>query len=215
MKNIILTIICVMALHFGYAQTYTFSRTMETYSELENDTVISTDGWVRRSFLLRSPFTIRVNNVNFTEMWVNTDGFIQRRTGANSGSSFAWPFWGAGLRQKAGAEPSQISYVVEGDSPQRILKLQYKNVGFVGDEYHEDKANFQVWFYEGTRRVEFRYGPNSMNVRRALNGGYGPLVSFSNVNIRGPQSAPSTTTSTSHTLNGVPIDGTVYRFQAP
>jgi Secretion system C-terminal sorting domain len=61
---------------------------------------------------------------------------------------------------------SPISYAIEGQAGSRIFKLEWKNVGF----YNEfdaggqmgNRISFQMWLYEGTNVIEYRYGPNSI-----------------------------------------------------
>lgn len=54
---------------------------------------------------------------------------------------------------------SPISYKMDGMAPNRIAKIQYKNVGFVADTTGLAYINFQVWLYEDSNIIEFRYGP--------------------------------------------------------
>jgi hypothetical protein len=53
---------------------------------------------------------------------------------------------------------SDISYkLVEGDEG-KILKIQWKNVGFYNDETREDFMNVQMWLYENLNKIEYHYG---------------------------------------------------------
>jgi len=54
---------------------------------------------------------------------------------------------------------SPISYKTEGVAPHRIAKIQYKNAGFLCDTTHHSFINFQVWLYEDSNIIEYRYGP--------------------------------------------------------
>ena len=49
---------------------------------------------------------------------------------------------------------------VEGEAPNRICKLEWRNVGFYLDDTDEMRMNFQMWLYETTNMIEFRYGPS-------------------------------------------------------
>jgi len=59
---------------------------------------------------------------------------------------------------------SNISYLTEGTEGSRILKVEWNNVGFYteyeNDNISSDFTNFQMWLYEGTNNIEFRYGNN-------------------------------------------------------
>jgi hypothetical protein len=62
---------------------------------------------------------------------------------------------------------SSIKYATEGNPGSRIFKIEWSNVGFF-NEYDATgefnmTSNYQVWFYEGTQDMDFRYGPNTIN----------------------------------------------------
>ena len=61
---------------------------------------------------------------------------------------------------------SDISYKLEGNIGSRILKVEWRNVGFywelVDDNVSTDFTNFQLWLYEGSNTIEMHYGPNSI-----------------------------------------------------
>jgi hypothetical protein len=54
-----------------------------------------------------------------------------------------------------------VSLDVEGATGDRILKIQWKDMGFTGFPI-EETVNFQLWMYERTGQVEFYYGPHSL-----------------------------------------------------
>lgn len=57
---------------------------------------------------------------------------------------------------------SDISYTTTGTPGSRICKIQLDNVGFYGENdalgTSSSFVNLQMWFYEGTNDIEFRYG---------------------------------------------------------
>lgn len=53
---------------------------------------------------------------------------------------------------------SPISYQTIGNAPNRICKLEYRNVGLYDDVSETDSMDMQVWFYEKSDIMEFRYG---------------------------------------------------------
>lgn len=63
-----------------------------------------------------------------------------------------------------GTSLSSISYQVTGSTGNRILKLQWKNVGLFDDlevnETSTDFLNFQLWFFETSNKIEMHYGPS-------------------------------------------------------
>lgn len=82
-------------------------------------------------------------------------------------------FWG-------GTSQSNVSYKTEGTIGSQILKIEWNNAGFVGSgSPNTDFMNFQLWFYESTNVVEYRYGPNQINnPQNSFEGETGPIVLF-------------------------------------
>ncbi|MFK7772603.1 MAG: T9SS type A sorting domain-containing protein [Saprospiraceae bacterium] len=64
------------------------------------------------------------------------------------------------------ATQSTISYVTEGAPGEQILKIQWKDCGFYEEIFTTATANntisFQLWLYEGTNNIEFRFGPSML-----------------------------------------------------
>jgi hypothetical protein len=136
------------------------------------------------------------------------------------------------LGYSSGVSQSNISYKTEGVAGSRILKIEWNNVGFFEDSTESDFMNFQLWLYEGTNTVEFRYGPSAINnPSESFEGETGPQVSLiTSFNIdtqqladRGYFVSGNPANPTIITLNpGDPIvlsylqgmipNGTVYRF---
>jgi CubicO group peptidase (beta-lactamase class C family) len=124
---------------------------------------------------------------------------------------------------------SPISYKFEGSDGDRILKIEWKNVGFFGDIYTNntstDYVNFQLWLYESDSTIEVRYGPNSVtNPSVSYNNNTGPYIGFAfnsrsawflkGIWLRGNTTVPSYITNSQNPLylNGTPANGTVYKF---
>lgn len=198
------------------AQTYSLATENRPYQDLQNDTVLSDTQWVAKQYPIVLPFPLRVANANVTNIWVDTDGRIRRRVTTGGFTSFrtvAWGFGNCGLRQKEG-DVSRISWVMEGQSPNRIAKVQFKNAGFVGDDSHSDKVNFQIWMHEDGKRIEVVFGPVATVPMRALNGAYGPFLGIGSQYVRGTPAAPLLGTQ-DFGLNGIPSEGQVFRFWRP
>lgn len=61
-----------------------------------------------------------------------------------------------------GSEESVISYITTGTPGSRIFKLQWSNCSVYGDKGPTNaRVNMQVWLYEATNSIDFRYGPTS------------------------------------------------------
>ncbi|MCE3229732.1 MAG: C-terminal target protein [Bacteroidetes bacterium] len=57
---------------------------------------------------------------------------------------------------------SDISYTTTGTAPNRICKIEVNNAGFYGENDQNSVSvsyvNYQIWLYETTNDIEFRYG---------------------------------------------------------
>lgn len=56
---------------------------------------------------------------------------------------------------------SQIGYQIDGGGPcqQRILKVEWRNMGVICQDSILGEASFQLWIYEHSHRIELHYGP--------------------------------------------------------
>ncbi len=66
-----------------------------------------------------------------------------------------------------GNDPSEIHYQTTGAPGSQIFKLEYRDVGFANESFSEPSTqnmftNMQVWIYEGTGCIEFRYGETNI-----------------------------------------------------
>ena len=217
MKRIIILFVLLISYYNTKAQTYTASFAIQAYSQLQNDTVLTDTNWVGKIIPLKIPFNVRISSLALNQIYINVDGQIMRRSTTTSGfvfySTLIYGFGNCGLRQKKG-DISRISYVTEGISPNRIVKIQFKNAGFVGDEKHEDKINFQIWLYESGKQYNVCFGPKTVIPLRALNGAYGPLLGIGRRYLRGTPAAPVLGTA-SYGFNGIPDSSFTYRFTRP
>jgi len=127
---------------------------------------------------------------------------------------------------------SPVSYLLEGDEGSRILKIEWKNMGFWG-EYNvhttaNDFVNVQLWLYEGSNNIEVHMGPSSVTHPDESYFGYGgPWIGIAQIVWQGPpmgvkslalvgdpsdpQIAINDTTFNTY-LNGTPPDTVVYVF---
>jgi len=128
---------------------------------------------------------------------------------------------------------SPIRYTTTGTSPNRIFKMEIANGGFYNEfsySTNNDSFYLQIWIYETSNIIEYRYGPSHVTYP----GDYfyfsgGPLVGFvqhadfnsqatgnfyylvNNTTAPGIDSA-SFPNFPSNALNNWPANGTVYRF---
>jgi len=131
-----------------------------------------------------------------------------------------------------GNSTSPISYKLVGGTGNQILKIEWKNVGFLEDSTENDFMNLQLWLYENSNIIEYHYGPNVINnPDESFEGESGPYVSlFTSYNmdtdelednayvISGNPTSPTVLVyqpgdeAEGLLLEGTIPDGTVYRF---
>lgn len=121
---------------------------------------------------------------------------------------------------------SSISYRVDGNPGNRILKIEWKEVGSYGEYANIGGIlamyiSFQAWIYEGTNVIEYRYGANTINdpavfyegdlgavIGTALTDGNASLVA----NLISGQVTSPVFALTLAPINGTPSNGTLYRL---
>lgn len=170
MKNRISLTLCAVLLGFTTsAQTYTFSVGTNPYVELDNAIYLSPEGevWDDPEFEFNFPFAFDYFGVNLPAL-TGSFGYGAELFGTNFNLPvpvivpvFCDPI---DLGYMTDESLSSISYQVVGNSGSRILKVQWKNIGFYGQVVDDatplDYMNYQAWFYEGSNRIEVRFGPS-------------------------------------------------------
>lgn len=72
---------------------------------------------------------------------------------------------------------SRVDYEVTGSTGNRIAKVEFKDVGYFSDLQKNDFANFQIWLYEGSNRIEYHAGASSITEGRFnVSSEYGDLL---------------------------------------
>lgn len=221
MKNKIYTLlfmVLVWGSNSANAQDiYTFSYSTAAYTPLQNPTIlVNTPAGFNGSYLSAPlSFSFQYWQVPYTTFYFNTDGYCSFA----QGSYGFYPFYS----QLISTGNSQIAYQTTGIAPNRILKIEWKHIGFVASAPSSDSASFQIWLYETSNIVEMHYGPsliNSAHFFSLFGSNVGPQVVFdrpdgsSFYNLQGNASSP---TMIYHPLSylyvtGFPPNGTIYRF---
>lgn len=116
-------------------------------------------------------FTFRFDGVNYTQAYVNSNGFVSfggayGNAGGNQlskpGRPILAPFWDV-MRISGGNNPcgnaGQVRYMTTGSSPNRIFVVEWKDLA-LGDGWSAwgyAPVTFQLRLYEGSNRIEFYY----------------------------------------------------------
>ena len=238
MKKSLLFAAALACLASAYSQ-FPYSATVlnEYYVPLDNPTSLGIEvGWDDPEVQIPLDFSIDLDGNNSGGiLMLGGTGEMLMNTTENGLLNILWPISldVMDIGAVEAEEFSSIQYQVTGDSPNRILKVEWDECGLY-DEISDlgtttARLNFQTWIYESGDIIEFRFGPNTLNVDSLpidfLSSGVilgfdydyytGTLYTAS-----GDADAPDWTLTddfyqwyySGTNLSGVPVEGTVYRF---
>lgn len=212
-----LLILCIGFTLASNAQNYTFSKvTGSSYFSLSGATILFNNNWSEFEVGIKMPFNFKYWGANLGDS-IFLDNWGSLSVDNNYTGEIA--FLGEEMVSR-GAGKTSINYIVEGAAPNRILKIEYKNVGFTGDlPGLSDSASSQIWLYETSNIMEFRYGTNKVKSGTWEVGG--PYVGIYKPDdskfmlIEGDPLNPTLNTTdifNPNPLNGMPLNGTIYKF---
>src|SRR5690606_26849288 len=125
---------------------------------------------------------------------------------------------------------SPVGYKVEGANGNRIVKLQFKNVGstieFASNNTTNVYTNVQIWLYENGNVIEYRIGDNNVNnyatlvespmmfaISREEGDAFISILYGSHTNTQYAEyTDPDQITPATYGMTNYPANGTVYRF---
>jgi len=219
------------------AVNYSFTKSTGTYTNLTNAVSLNNgEAWDDPSYDVPIPFLFTINNVPVTSL--SFDGYGSMLV-ANSSVAYVYeiilPFemdiLDRGYIDEFSLSP--LSYKVEGTTGNRILKIEWNNVGSY-EEYYELNSldmyiNFQLWLYESNHNIEVHFGPSMIDQPHYFYFGDEPMVGIltfddyneilSNVHLlNGDPDNPQFITGNvdleteTYILTGTPANGTIYRF---
>lgn len=168
-----------------YAQSYTLNTFADTYTDITGTSLTNGLTWDEPELVVNIGFDFTAfGHTNSTLISV-ASGALMAIEGSNDTVIVLGPTL-ADLADRGcdtlvdwEGEPgglSEISYRVDGAVGSRIFKMQWKNAGFYweidDDNISDDYVNLQMWLYEGSNIIEYRYGPNSVNSPQLSYDGY-------------------------------------------
>jgi len=236
----ITAILCCFSIA-AHAQTfpYDFSVFNDPYYDLAAPISISNaDVWDDPSYLTSVGFDVQLFDEITNVLAVMAPGAnVINMNEANPDSvQVLAPYYSDLINANDSVAVSPISYQIEGPPNNQIFKLEWKNVGFANEANASytflNTTNFQLWLYQNSSIIEFRYGPNTITPGNSIH--YfptGPIVFLAhNVAfddsgwdgvwcISGDPISPVITFTESgqllmlnQALSSEPPSGTVYRF---
>lgn len=186
------TLVCLFLALTGRAQNmypYSFSKSTGTYQNLTGATNLTAGfGWDDTTFTIPLGFSFKWadGSRTLTQMIVDASGMIYAPEDVDQTFGFPSRFIMAyqvdlvdrGLNTMSNPM-SPISYLTTGTAPNRICKIEFRNCGFFSDATGMDSTNFQIWLYEGSNIIEYRYGPQYVNdMTVSFDGENGPWINL-------------------------------------
>jgi len=224
-------------LHAPENTFYTFSLQSSPYTALSSPTPLTTAAWDDPSLTVTLPFPFEVFGRSASQLVF--DGLGGEMFAVNAMTQDTLPLIGPYAMDlcdrgyNTNTMLSPISYKTEGSAGSRIFKMEWKEAGSY-DEVDslattnaEMYINLQMWLYEGSNRIEFRYGssliPNPGLFYGGEDGAIVGLGLFSQAGdllsaelLSGAASSPQLQTGgLPQPLTGSPAPNTVYRFNPP
>lgn len=168
-KYLLLLIFSLVALGaWATVSEYTFTSSLGTYTEISGGTVLGTTANDNESFnAIPLGFTFNFNGVAYTEISVQTNGFIAM--GSTVASSNVAISAATGTNNIAAAlnrdlksrDTGELMYLSSGTEPNRVFTVQWKHYRRVPTTTANDDLNFQIQLRESGNRVVFVYGSMS------------------------------------------------------
>lgn len=245
MKKITLTLSLILGVAYSFGQ-YTFTKTTGTYANLVSPTSLTNGNtWDDPQLTIPLGFNFQYFDSTVSTMFIEDYGLGSDLVVNDSEAGIIptlSPFdvdiidrafdVSSGTVSTGGLSP--ISYKLSGATGSRILKIEWRNVGFYDDKDDDgnsiDFANFQVWLFEGTNNIELHYGPNSITQPLlCYESGTGAVIElFPELNYTTDESGPNVITlignptapsvkiinsfDSLESLNATIPNGTIYRF---
>ncbi|MGB3078644.1 MAG: hypothetical protein WBB31_06160, partial [Saprospiraceae bacterium] len=181
----IVTVLILMAeMQSAYGQTYHFSATSKPYVEITNGTALVTDTWDDPELVIPIGFNFQYYGTTMTTLYLpSTFTLITLIDDPSADIIGNIVLFGADLIDRgyiSGTSLSPISYKTDGNAGHRVLTVQWKNAGFLGDlsnfGFSTDFINFQLKLYEEDGNIEFAYGPSTVTHPTEDYGANGPII---------------------------------------
>lgn len=164
MKKTLLSLLAgtLIATGVSHAQSavkrYDVSYAGSTYTPLVNATDLGfTGSWIDTvSDYMPFPFPFKYQNTTVNTFAIHYTGSIYLN-GIESDYTYLGQIGGINL-QYDGKGRGKVQYATTGTAGNRIFKIEFSNVSWVGDNTGTDTLNFQVWMYEQDNAIEYRAG---------------------------------------------------------
>jgi len=240
MKKTLLSILALYAITFANAQEfpYPFEVLNEPYTDLvESVSVSGNELWDDPEYVVPIGFEFQLFDSQISELTILPPGSQIVNSISQKSTELLFPYLTDIMNASSDEAVSPISYLLDGAEGSYVFKLEFKNVGFYPEFEAQgtfgNTTNFQVWLYQGSNVIEYRFGNNTIKSGNLIHFfGNGPLVGLGQQvaldgsswagfwTLAGDPSNPTVTAIPTGTqfftaeqvLSAEPLSGTVYRF---
>ncbi len=216
-KTFYTTILLLLQCALFAQQPYSFSMHTGTYTPLTGATQHQTNWKAGEEFDMG--FEFKFFDDKSQKTWIVGEPGILSFSGGNDNDQIQ--VISAALSPNNTKSPTGIFYKVDGQSPNQIAKVEWRNVTVQTTSNNQVFANVQIWLHQTTNIIEMHIGPSQIDTQDLAP--YGPVFSFQNKNqsfmfwLKGDAQNPDFIEHKQFVqkLTSYPSDGTIYRFSPP
>ena len=233
MRKLLYSFLFFIFLHsagFGQAaSTYCFNSSTDAYNSLTTFTIPAgmptgaTDDAISNSVPMTFNFVF--GGVEYSQLKISNNGWItfgnttdamydnSSTQNINNARPVIAPFWDD-LRHANNSAPR---YFIEGSAGSRIFKVEWLRQYFYSQNNNAnigDVISFQVWLYEGSNKIEFRYRQGSVNPGVGISATIG-IFDAASTHQTLNNSGVSQVNTINTNINARPNTGQLYTFTPP
>lgn len=139
---------------------YSYDEAPYTYLSENAEQLLSNDGWDDEIIPFTLPFEFKYQGETITSWQLDTyGGLYPNEFDMDQGIPGILGIFSDYMDNGN----SSINLETTGEAGSRIAKIEFRNVGFWSSEPSTDSANFQIWLYEGSNKIEYHVGPNNVD----------------------------------------------------
>lgn len=167
MKKLLFTLFVFIQFQaFSQEMPYALTVLNESYNELsEAGSAVNNELWDDPEIILPLGFEFQLMDEVITDILIAGPGGQIISWVEQDSVNFLAPYLADMM--DAGNDSTSLSpilYTTEGNPGSRIFKLEYRNAGFYAEWQEsgtfDNRISFQMWLYEGTNVIEYRFGEN-------------------------------------------------------
>lgn len=214
MKKLLLLFFIAVSFKAQSQLDYTFAKSTGTYTALSSPTVATT-AWPQ-TFHIKIPFQFKFFTKSYDSLKITPNSISFTKHKADFISMGQEDYYYTGTLYPPGSE---ISYAITGSAPNRIIKVQFKDLRVATtDTADRYIVNNQIWIHETTNVIQMHVGPSNIT-DLSFETYYFTMLDYDNspyLAISGSAASPTLVqvmnVSTFKGINTQPADGTIYTF---